>query len=98
MDLSKFALIALISEAIWETSKMVWQQGKINIDRIGAILVGILVALLTGLDLFKAIGFQIAVPFVGQLLTGLLISRGANFMHDILGSMSMVYSNKKNHI
>ena len=96
MDLSKIALVALITEALWETSKLIWQQGKINVDRIGAILIGILIALLTGLDLFEVLGLKILIPFLGQILTGLLLSRGANFMHDIIGSMNTVYVKGKN--
>jgi hypothetical protein len=93
LDLTRFILIALISEALWETSKLFWQQGKVNIDRIGAVVIGILLSLFANLDIFKALGTPLSIPILGELLTGLLISRGANFMHDILGSMGAVYNN-----
>jgi hypothetical protein len=95
MDLGKLVFGALIAEALWETSKLIWQQGKINIDRIGALLVGILLAILTGLDMFAITGIPIPVPLVGEILTGILLSRGANFMHDIIGSINNVYSRNK---
>jgi hypothetical protein len=95
MDLTKLIFGALIAEALWETSKLIWQQGKISIDKIGAILLGILIAVLTGLDMFDIVGMPIPIPFVGKVLTGLLLSRGANFMHDIIGSMNNVYSKNK---
>ena len=31
---------------------MIWQQGKVSIDRIGALVVGLLVAFASGIDLF----------------------------------------------
>lgn len=96
MEFTKFILIALIGEALWETSKLFWQQGKIDVNRIGTVLVGILLALLTGMDIFKALGMPLYVPLVGNILTGLLLSRGANFMHDIIGSMNGLYSKNKN--
>lgn len=96
MNLSKFILIALIGEALWETSKLFWQQGKICTDRIGATVIGILLALITGLDLFETLAVPISIPVIGKVLTGLLISRGANFMHDIIGNMNTVYTNNKN--
>lgn len=97
MDLSRFILVALIGEALWETSKLIWQQGKIDIDRIGAVLIGILLALLTGIDIFQSLGIPISIPLLGKVLTGLLLSRGANFMHDIIGSMNSMYiRNKRN--
>lgn len=75
---------ALLAEAVWETGKMVWQQGKISVDRTGALLVGILFAVGAGLDLCTVLGICFVYPIIGQLLTGILISRGANFVHDLL--------------
>lgn len=96
MDLSRLILAALIAEALWETSKLIWQQGKFQIDKVGAIAMGILLALLTGLDMFQALGMPISIPVVGEILTGLLMSRGANFMHDIIGSINGIYTKTKN--
>lgn len=97
MDLGKLFFGALIAEALWETSKLIWQHGKFNIDRIGALLIGILLAILTGLDMFELTGMPISIPLVGKILTGLLLSRGANFMHDIIGSINNVYSSNKSN-
>ena len=33
--------------------------------------------------------------YAGEFLTGLLISRGANFMHDLLGSVNNMHVNTK---
>lgn len=77
-------VIAFIVEAVWETLKMIWQQGKVSIDRIGALVVGLLVAFASGIDLFVLVELPLQVPYVGLALTGILISRGANFIHDLL--------------
>lgn len=76
--------IALLAEAIWENLKMIWQEGKINIDMVGALIVGIIVSMATQIDVFTILNFGIAIPFVGSFLTGILISRGANVIHDLL--------------
>jgi hypothetical protein len=49
-----------------------------------SLVVGVAVAVVFGLDIFAAAGFQTAVPFMGAVLTGVMLSRGANFVHDIL--------------
>lgn len=95
MDLTKLVIVALIAESLWETAKLIWQHGKINIDRIGAILVGILLAIITGLDMFEMLGLKLSIPILGEIITGLLLSRGANFMHDLLGSVGNMYSRSK---
>lgn len=78
---------AFLAEAIWETLKMIWQPGKLVIDRVGALVVGILIALVFGLNLFTILGFTVqwpALALVGVVLTGILLSRGSNFIHDLL--------------
>jgi hypothetical protein len=95
MDLTKLFVSALVGESIWETTKLIWQHGKLNTDRIGALVVGIIVALMTRLNIFEMMGLEISLPILGEILTGVLISRGANFMHDILGSIGSIYTKNK---
>lgn len=87
MDLLKFVVLALMVETVWETAKMVWENGKLSVDRIGAMAVGLLLAISTGMDFFAAVGFKMSIPYLGVILSGLLISRGANFLHDLIGSV-----------
>lgn len=77
-------IASVLAEAVWETAKPIWDKGKLNPDRVGALMIGIVVAVAAGVDLCSALGLQIAYPIVGQVLTGILISRGANFVHDLL--------------
>lgn len=97
MNILGLLVIAVLAEAVWETCKMVWQNGKLNIDRVGALVVGLLLAIGTGLDLMFMVGIPIKIPYVGRILTGLLISRGANFVHDILQSINNIQQNSKDH-
>jgi len=84
MTILGVVVIAFIVEAVWETLKMIWQQGKVSVDRIGALAVGLLVAFASGIDLFELVEVPLQIPYVGLALTGILISRGANFIHDLI--------------
>jgi len=75
-------------EAVWETAKMFWQSGRANIDRIGAAVLGVFLCLAGGVDLFLIIGVPLEFSYAGMVLSGLLISRGANFIHDFLTSVA----------
>ncbi len=88
MNLLQFGVAALIVEALWETTKMFWQDGKFSYDRIGALAFGELVAIGSNLDFMYSIGLPIKIPYVGMVLTGVLISRGSNFMHDFLENIN----------
>lgn len=87
-------MIALIAESVWETLKMTWQEGKISIDRIGALVVALILCIGVRLDILALLGINVTIPFLGVILTGILISRGSNFIHDLLAKIGQV-SNKQ---
>lgn len=88
MGLLRFLIAALIVEALWETTKMFWQDGKFSYDRLGALAFGELIAIGSNIDLMNAVGLPISIPYMGMILTGVIISRGSNFMHDFLDSIN----------
>lgn len=95
MDLLRLVVLAAVGEAIWESLKMTWQSGKLSIDRIGALIFGLLLALGTGMDLMQLIGIPMVVPYLGMVLTGILVSRGANFIHSFLASIDSIKTNSQ---
>ena len=98
MNILNLIILALIGEAIWETLKLTWQNGKVSIDRMGALAIGLLLAVGTGLDFMAIVGVPLHIPYIGMILTGLLISRGANFLHDLLQSISNVQQSTKPNV
>lgn len=84
----KIVVIALLCEAVWETLKMIWQSGKFSIEKLGILILGILIALGSGIDLLALVGIPMQVPYLGMILTGILISRGSNYIHDLTNLIS----------
>lgn len=83
-------MVALIAESVWETLKMTWQEGKVSIDRIGALVVALILCIGVKLDILALLGINVTIPFLGIILTGVLISRGSNFIHDLLAKIGQV--------
>lgn len=81
--LTQVIVMAFLVEAIWETLKMTWQEGKLSKDRIGALSVGLVIALTMNIDLFIAVGLEPIFKYTGVIATGILISRGGNYIHDL---------------
>lgn len=88
MEFTQVILIAILIEAIWENIKMIWQNGKFSVDKIGSLVMSILVCVLVNIDMFSLMNLNISVPFVGSVLTGILVSRGANFVHDLINKIN----------
>ena len=83
-------MITLIAESVWETLKMTWQEGKISVDRIGALVVALVLCIGVKLDILSLLGISTTIPLLGVILTGILISRGSNFIHDLLVRLGQV--------
>ena len=81
-------VVAIIADSVWETLKMTWQDGKVKVDRVGALVVSMLIVFGTRLDMLSLLGIETVIPFLGIILTGILISRGSNFIHDLLVRLS----------
>ncbi len=84
MSIITLLVLAIIVESVWETLKMTWQDGKVSIDRIGALVVALVVAIATNFDMLALVKVDSSIPFLGVILTGILLSRGSNFIHDLI--------------
>lgn len=87
MDFYQLMVLALAVEAIWETFKMVWQEGKFSWDRLGAMVLGIMLCTLSEIDFFTIVGVPLNVQVMGYVFSGMIISRGSNVLHDLLDAI-----------
>lgn len=81
--------LAIVTEALVEYVKSIGKaliggDKKTAITQISAIVVSVLLCFAAGADLFQVAGIEFAVPWVGVLLTGILGSRGANYLSDFV--------------
>jgi len=81
--------VSILIEALWQILKQAIQ--PLNpppyIDSLGTLILGIGICVLAGIDLFSNVGITLAVPYVGQILTGIITSRGSNFTHDLISAL-----------
>lgn len=84
MDFAQLVLVAILVEAIWENIKMIYDKNKFNISMIGSLVLGIIICLAAQIDIFSIVGINMVVPFIGSIFTGIIVSRGANFVNDLL--------------
>jgi len=83
MDYAQLIIIAILVEAIWENLKMIWDKNKLNINMLGSLLLSMIICVLAQINIFEIVGINLIVPVVGSLLTGIIVSRGANFVNDL---------------
>lgn len=84
MEITTLIIIAILVEAIWENIKTIWEDG-LNVNRIGALVLAILICTLASVNIFDLLGINLTYNIVGYILTGIIVSRGANFVNDLFG-------------
>ena len=94
MEFIQLIVVSILVEAIWDNCKMIWQNGKVSIDRIGALFFGILICAVANIDIFPIVGLTISIPVIGSVLTGIIVSRGANFVHDLIEKINSYKASK----
>ena len=88
MDYAQLIIIAILVEAIWENLKMIWDKNKLNINMLGSLLLSMIICVLAQINIFKIVGIELIVPIMGYLLTGIIVSRGANFVNDLFSRLN----------
>ena len=83
MEFTQLIIIAILVESIWENLKMVYKKNKLNVNMIGSLIVSIIVCITARIDAFLIIGIPLTYPILGYILTGIICSRGANFINDL---------------
>lgn len=88
----QIAVMGLLLESLIQTVKPIWKPTEATVSFYVSLAVGMIlsagITFLAGLDLFAAAGIPLVkAPWVGVICTGLLLSRGSNFIHDLLGGV-----------
>lgn len=82
-------VVAVLVEAFVEYGKSIgkmFTEGEVKtaVTQLCAIVVSVVLCLLAGADLFAAVEIAFEWPWVGVMLTGVLASRGANYVSDFV--------------
>lgn len=81
-------VMAVTVEALIEYVKQIAKalssgEAKTAATQVASILLGVLLCLAVGADVYGALGVAFAVPWVGTVLTGIFASRGSNYVSDL---------------
>lgn len=81
--------LAVTVEALVEYGKSIGRAfmgdgWKKAIPQLAAVALGVALCLTAEADVYVTVGLPFAYPWLGRMLTGILISRGANYVSDFV--------------
>ena len=84
MNISSVVIMSVVTEAIVTYTKTFVVDKKIKWQIIAAAVFSIVICIAYGLDIPQMAGVSTSIPFVGNVITGILVSRGSNYIYDLL--------------
>lgn len=84
MNFFSILFLSIIIEGLITYIKEFFVKGKIQWQMIISIVVGVLVTAAYQVDILSLVGLQSPIPYLGSILTGILISRGSNYIFDLI--------------
>lgn len=54
-----------------------------------SLILGVIIAVSYEMDLLKLLNIESKVPYIGSILTGILFSRGSNYIYDLINMLSL---------
>lgn len=80
----QIVIMAFFVESITTYIKCLFVDNTLTVGMLISILVGIFISICYDMDLPKQLGIESRAVFVGNIITGILISRGSNYLYDFI--------------
>lgn len=102
MQLNWIALGAIVAfpiiiETLTENLKnnIPWLEQSKTVTMLLTVALGVLISINYNTDIFAAMGLVGKIPYVGMVLTGVLMAGGSNFMFDVIKRIQGTQSDVK---
>ncbi len=88
MEMYSIIVMSILIEAVITYTKTLVIEKNIQWQIIAAVVLSVAVCLLYGLDIPALVGIKSPVPYVGSIITGILVSRGSNYIYDLIKTLT----------
>lgn len=83
-------VIAVLVQTIWQAVKSLWQGGRLQVNRLGPLVLAVILALTSGINVFDVLGVPLRYVWLAAALTGVICSRGASVLHETIKRLSQL--------
>ena len=89
-EVSKMLMVCVVLEGIITYINSFFVVGESHYQVILSLIFGIFIAVAYKIDPLKLVNIESEIPYIGCVLTGILFSRGSNYIHDILKMLNVM--------
>lgn len=86
MDISIILIATILVESVVNAVKPIWNKDKRHIEAsaVASLVAGLLLAFTAQLNFPRMIDVELSPEWLAFVFTGIIISRGSNFVYDII--------------
>ena len=92
MNLANMSTLVIVCITVEALVEYLWTQliveHKLHWKQLITMILGIALALAANVDPYSAAGVTFAVPYLGNVLTGIVFSRGSNYFADFVSKLT----------
>ncbi len=88
-EVSKMLMVCIVLEGIITYINSFFVVGEPHYQMVLSLIFGIFISVAYKIDLLKLADIESEMPYIGSILTGILISRGSNYVYNILNLMDL---------
>ena len=89
-NIIQIVAFSVLIESLITYYKEFFAGGNAPWEIIASLSLGIIVAIAYNLDLPAHFNLKSQIPYLGCILTGILLSRGSNYAYDLLGKLTQL--------
>ena len=89
-DISKLITICILVESMVTYINSFFVVGEPHYQMVLSLIFGIFIAVAYKIDLLKLADIESEMPYIGSILTGVLISRGSNYIYDLMSKILQI--------
>lgn len=93
MNFMPLILMAIVVEGLITYLQQIVRQHRLCWQMLLSIAIGVFCSVIYQIDLFSMLGLVTDIPYVGSVLTGILISRGSNYLFDPISQIGGLVKN-----
>jgi len=89
-EISKMLMVCMILEGIITYINNFFVSGEPHYQMVLSLIFGIFIAVAYKIDLLKLVNIESEIPYVGSFLTGIIFSRGSNYIYDLMSRLVQI--------
>lgn len=89
-DISKLITICMLIESMVTYINNFFVTTEPHYQMVLSLIFGIFIAVVYKIDLLKLADIESEMPYIGSILTGVLISRGSNYIYDLMSKILQI--------